>query len=134
MFLSETKIRVRYSETDKMEYVYYGNYPQYYEIGRVEAMRSLGCSYRSIEEEGIMMPVLNMNIEYVNPAHYDDYLTIKTYIRNLPTARIVFDYEIYDEAGLLLNKGSTTLVFVDKTTRKPRRCPEKLLELLKDEF
>ena len=134
MHLSETTIRVRYAETDRMGYVYYGNYAQYYEVGRVEALRQLGVSYKSIEDNGVMLPVINFTIRYFKPAHYDDLLTIKTMIKELPGARIDFDYETYNEKGELLNKGNTTLVFINISTNKPCAAPGVFLEKLKEYF
>jgi len=95
MFSHETKIRVRYAETDKMGYVYYGHYATYYEIGRVETFRKLGLSYKKLEESGVMMPVLDLKIKFIKPAKYDDLLIIRTVIRKLPTVRIHFEYEIF---------------------------------------
>ncbi len=134
MFVSETKLRVRYSETDQMGVVYYGNYAQYYEVGRVEAMRELSTSYSEMEKRGIAMPILSMNCKYIRPAQYDDLLIIRTTIADMPATRIRFDYEIFDEKGNLLNIGETTLVFVDKVTFKPCRSPKWFTELLKKRF
>ena len=80
MYIFENKIRVRYSDVDKMGYVYYANYGKYYEVGRVEAMRNMGVSYKYMEENGVIMPALSMNIKYVKPAFYDDIINIKTII------------------------------------------------------
>ena len=134
MFTFETKLRVRYGETDQMGYVYYGNYPLYYEVGRTELMRQFGFPYKKIEELGIMLPVKSLDVKYFKPAVYDDLLTIKTIIQEIPKARITFYYEIFNENNDLLNQGTTTLVFVDEKTRKPRRAPEKLTEQLKPYF
>ncbi|NOX45848.1 MAG: acyl-CoA thioesterase [Chlorobi bacterium] len=123
-YISETKIRVRYSETDQAGLVYYGNYAQYYEVGRIEALRQLGHTYKGLEEAGVVMPVLSMNIKYIRPALYDDLLTIKTIIREAPITRMNFEYEISNESGKLLNKGETTLVFVSKETYKTIKAPE----------
>ena len=95
MLNADINIRVRYAETDKMGYVYYGNYATYYEVGRVEALRKLGMSYKEMEDEGIMLPVLSFNIKYFKPAFYDDLLTIKTSITEMPNTRIKFEYECY---------------------------------------
>jgi acyl-CoA thioester hydrolase len=129
-----TTIRVRYAETDQMGYVYYGNYAQYFEVGRVEALRSLGYTYRFMEESGVMMPVSKMDIKYLKPARYDDLLTIKTIIRELPSARMTFEYEITNELGDLLVVGHTTLVFVSMQTQRITRCPDFLLTALKPSF
>lgn len=136
MYISEVAIRVRYAETDKMGFVYYGNYAQYYEVGRVEALRNLGISYKSVEESGVLLPVFTFSIKYFKPAYYDDLLTIKTMIKEIPKARINFEYETYNEKEELLNKGETTLVFIDAKTNKPCAAPdifiEKLSKYIKD--
>ncbi len=128
-----TKLRVRYAETDTMGYVYYGNYAAYYEVGRTELMRCFGSSYRKLEEEGIMMPVISLQIHYKKPALYDDLLNIRTVVRALTPARIIFGYEIFNEAGELINTGETTLIFITAATKKPVRAPSWFLELLKAE-
>ena len=130
MYSSETKVRVRYSETDQMQYVYYGNYATYYEVGRVEVLRQLGMSYRSLEESGIMMPVLETHSFFHLPAKYDDLLTIKITIPQLPLVKIKFVYEIFREDGKKIHTGDTTLAFIDGKTGKPRKAPEKMREIL----
>lgn len=134
MFINETTTRVRYAETDRMGYVYYGNYAMYYEIGRVECLRSIGMSYRQMEDSGIMLPVVTFQIEYKKPAFYDDLLIIKTMIPELPTGKIKFNYEMYNQIGQLLNKGETVLVFVDVKTGKPCKAPHYFLEKLAPYF
>jgi acyl-CoA thioester hydrolase len=134
MITFENKLRVRYGETDKMGYVYYGNYPLYYEVGRTELMRHFGFPYYKIEEMGFMLPVKNLNVKYYKPAVYDDLLTIKTIIKELPKAKITFYYEIYNENKELLNQGETTLVFIDENSRKPRRAPDELIKQLRPYF
>lgn len=134
MYTTETQIRVRYSETDRMSYVYYGNYAQYFEVARVESLRSLGVSYREMEDDGVLLPVLDFSVKFFKPAFYDEMLTIKTSITELPKARIIFDYETYNEQGVLLNKASTTLVFVNKNNGRPTAAPAAILEKLKDYF
>ncbi|SDF79073.1 acyl-CoA thioester hydrolase [Pedobacter terrae] len=130
MFSHSTKIRVRYGETDQMGYMYYGNYAQYYEVGRVEMLRSLGMSYSSMEADGIMMPVLELKCKYIKPALYDQEITVKTIIKTLPGVRIFFEYELYNEKEELINIGSTTLVFVDMKKNKPTNPPENFMEKL----
>jgi len=130
MFSHSTKIRVRYGETDQMGYMYYGNYAQYYEVGRVEMLRSLGMSYSSMEAAGIMMPVLELKCKYIKPALYDQEITVKTIIKTLPGVRIFFEYELYNEKEELINIGSTTLVFVDMKKNKPTNPPENFMEKL----
>lgn len=134
MYTAETKVRVRYSETDQMGYVYYGNYPTYYEVGRVEALRQLGLTYKSLEDSGVMMPVLECIIKYIKPALYDSELTVKVTIPEMPGVRIKFEYEISNAVGELINKGETTLVFVNMNTNKPMRVPEKMKNLLEPFF
>ena len=134
MYSFETKLRVRYGETDQMSFVYYGVYAQYYEVGRVELLRSLGISYKEIEEMGYALPVVSLNINYKNPAYYDDKLTIRTTIKKLPSAKIIFDYETYNEQGNLLNTGEVVLVFLDKETGKPCFAPEVIMEKLKEKL
>ena len=134
MFQTETQLRVRYSETDRMGYVYYGNYAKYFEVARVEALRTLGITYKKMEEEGIILPVLEFTIKYFKPAFYDDLLTIKTVIPKLPEARIYFEYQIFNETGTLLNKANTTLVFINVTNGKPIAAPEYLLARMRDYY
>lgn len=130
MYSHSTKIRVRYGETDQMGYMYYGNYAQYYEVGRVEMLRSLGMSYSSMEADGIMMPVLELKCKYIKPALYDQEITVKTIIKTLPGVRIFFEYELYNEKDELINIGATTLVFVDMKKNKPTNPPENFMEKL----
>ena len=130
MYQSETSIRVRYGETDQMGYVYYGFYAMYYEVARVEALRQLGVTYKEIEAMGVIMPVLENKSRYLLPGRYDELLRIVTTIREKPSVRIVFEYEIFNEANQLINKGETLLVFVDKITSRPCRPPEALESVL----
>ena len=134
MFTAETTIRVRYAETDQMGYVYYGNYATYFEVARVEALKSLGVSYKELEEEGVMMPVLSFSIKYYKPAFYDQALRIKTIVKELPQARIHFDFETYNKDGLKLNDASATLVFVNMDSKKPCQAPAQLLNELNSYF
>lgn len=130
----ETQVRVRYADTDQMGYVYYGNYATYYEIGRVESLRSLGLSYKMLEAQGVMMPVLENYSNYHAPARYDDLLTIKTCIKEKPGVRIRFYYKIYNEDKKLINSGETLLVFVKMENGKPCMIPEIMDDLLKPYF
>lgn len=123
----ETKVRVRYAETDQMGVVYHGNFAQYFEVARVEWLRSLGVSYRDMEQDGVMLPVVNLNINYKKPAYYDEELTIKTRVTEKPTAKIIFEYEVYNEKNQLISDATSTLVFVNIETRKPMLCPDYLL-------
>ena len=127
MYQSKTTIRVRYAETDQMGVVYYGNYAQYFEVGRVEAIRQLGYSYKEMEDEGIAMPVVSMETRYLRSALYDELLSIVTTIRELPTSHeIVFHTEIFNEKGKLLTTGKIRLFFMDKNAWKKTTIPEKL--------
>lgn len=128
MFRNEIKIRVRYSETDQMGYVYYGNYAQYFEVARVEWLRNLGVSYKSLEESGIMLPVTHLNIKYLKPAKYDDLLTIITNVIKKPMVKIEFEYKIFNEQKELLTTGETSLVFIDMKKNKPTKAPQFLLD------
>lgn len=132
MLSSEIKLRVRYAETDQMGYVYYGNYAAYFEVGRVELLRKLGTSYRTLEESGVMLPVLEYKVNYKKPALYDDEIKVVTTIKELPSVRITFYYEIFNEQNELLNTAETTLVFVDKSTNRPCKAPEWFLAKFND--
>jgi len=134
MYSFETKIRVRYGETDQMSFVYYGVYAQYYEVGRVELLRSLGVTYKELEEMGFALPVVNLNINYKKPAYYDDELTIRTTIKKLPSAKITFYYEMLNANNELLNIGEVVLVFVNKETGKPCFAPEVIMEKFKEKL
>ena len=129
MIVSETKIRVRYGETDQMGFVYYGNYPEYYEVGRTEALRTMGTSYDALEESGVLMPVINMSIKYIKPGRYDDLLTIRTIIKEVPNTRMHFLYEVYNQAGEMINVGETTLIFLSKERNRPVACPDWLRDI-----
>jgi len=134
MYQSTIQLRVRYSETDQMSYVYYGNYAQYFEVARVEALRSLGISYREMEEDGVLLPVSEYKIKFIKPGFYDELLTIKTSIIKLPSVRIIFQYETFNEKNELLNTAETILVFVNRETMKPCVAPIHVLEKLANFF
>jgi len=134
MFKHSSTIRVRYAETDKMGFVYYGNYAVFFEVARVEAMRHLGISYKSLEDKGILMPVIEYNTKYLKPAKYDDLLTINVIIRKMPSLKIAFEYEVYNEEKTLINLAETTLVFLDKQTYKPQPVPDELVRALNPYF
>src|SRR5690554_224724 len=130
LYSAEIQLRVRYSETDQMGYCYYGNYAQYFEVGRVEALRELGMSYKIVEEKGYMLPVSSYNVKYISPAYYDDLLTITTKIIDLKGVRLYFSYDITNENGQLVSTADTTLVFVDKKTMRPTTPPEDFVSLI----
>lgn len=128
MYTHSHKLRIRYGETDQMGYCYYGNYAQFLEIGRVETLRSLGTSYKEIEDSGFMLPVVELNVKYLKPCYYDDLITIKTTITKKPSLKIEFDYEIFNEKNELLTTAYTRLVFVNKDNMKPCLGPKDLLD------
>ena len=130
MFEHRCQVRVRYGETDRMGYVYYGTYAQYFEVGRVEALRKLGMSYRDMEDRGVMLPVHDLQMNYHKPAFYDDLLTVRTSILAPPTVRIRFGYQVHNEQNELLTEARTTLVFIDRGTNRPMRAPDDLMCLL----
>ena len=135
MFTTETQIRVRYGETDQMGYLYYGNYAQYYEVGRAEMIRSVGITYASMEKEyGTLMPVMSLNMRFVRPALYDELMKVKTTLRELPGSTITFHHEIFNEKNKLVNGGSVKLCFVDAASNKSIKAPEFLLEKLRPFF
>lgn len=135
MFTTETQIRVRYGETDQMGYLYYGNYAQYYEVGRAEMIRSIGLTYASMEKKhGTLMPVMSLNMRFVRPALYDELMTVKTILRELPGSTITFHHEIFNEKNKLVNGGSVKLCFVDADSNKSIKAPEFLLEKLRPSF
>lgn len=126
----ETTLRVRYSETDQMGVVYHGNYAQFFEAGRTEWLRSIGITYKSMEDTGIMLPLISLSCNFKKPALYDDLLTVTSILIKKPSVRIEFNYEITNQNNELICTGNTTLVFVNKDTRKPIKCPNYLLEKL----
>lgn len=132
MKVHQINVRVRYSETDQMAVVYHGNYAQYFEMGRVEWLRNIGISYKWMEDSGVMLPVVSLNINYKKPARYDDLLTVKTIFKSQTSVKIEFDYEIYNESEELLTTGYSMLVFVDMKTSKPIIPPTYVIEKLKD--
>ncbi len=134
MHTTETTLRVQYYETDKMGIVHHSNYIRYYEMARTEFIRSLGVSYYQLEESGTAMPIINVSCKYIQPAAYDEVLTVKTILKELPTSRITFYYEIYNQAGKLINEGNTVLAFLNQETQRPNRAPEILMERLRPLF
>ncbi|MCX7985924.1 MAG: acyl-CoA thioesterase [Bacteroidales bacterium] len=128
MIQGEIKVRVRYGETDRMGYAYYGCYPLYYEMGRTELLREYGLTYKELEDSGTLLPVSRLEINYIAPALYDEVLTVRTTIRQKPTVKIIFNYEIFNEKNELINTAITELVFVNASTRKPCRPPKYFME------
>ena len=130
MKTNKTSIRVRYGETDQMGVVYHANYVNFFEIGRTEWLRSLGYTYKSLEANGIFLPVIGIEINYKKPAKYDDVLTLETSLIEEPNIKIQFSHKIYNQEGILLVTGISKLVFLDKKNNKPVRCPKFLLNLM----
>lgn len=135
MLITETQIRVRYAETDQMGVVYYGHYTQYFEVGRAESIRHLGYTYKDMEQEGIIMPVVDLHIRYMRPAKYDDLLTVKTTVKELPQSfKITFHSEIYNAEGELLVTGEVILFFIEAVTMKRTSIPPRLKALMEPSF
>ena len=130
MSFNKISFRVRYSETDQMGVVYHGNYAQYLEMGRVEWLRSKGISYKNMEENGIMLPVVSLSLNYKKSAFYDDLISVETRLKKTPSVRIEFDYVIRNEKQEILVEANTVLVFVDKKSKRPVRCPKNILEII----
>jgi acyl-CoA thioester hydrolase len=131
MFNSEIQIRVRYAETDQMNVVYHGNYAQYFEVGRVESLRQLGLSYKEVEATGIIMPVIEWSAKFLRPARYDDLLTVKTILKEVPADhRVEFHQEVYNESGKLLTVGKVLLYFLYAANMEKTGMPENMREKL----
>jgi len=130
MNFNRFSFRVRYGETDQMGIVYYGKYADYLEVGRTEWLRSLGITYKGLEDGGIILPVIDLRISYKKSAKYDDILTIETTLQKRPLVKIAFDYKIFNQNQELLAEASTVLAFLDKHTQKPVKCPDYILEQL----
>ena len=125
----EIEILVRYSETDQMSFVYHGNYVKYFEIGRITWLKKLGISYKKMEEEGILLPVIELSINFKKPALFDDKLILKTKLKRIPSYMIEFDFEIKRD-DKLITLGYTKLLFLNSKTNKPMRCPNNILKLI----
>jgi acyl-CoA thioester hydrolase len=130
MFFDEITIRVRYGETDQMGVVHHGNYALYLEMGRTEWMRKKGISYKQMEDNGVMLPVISMSLKFKKSALYDEVIKVKTTLVKLPSVKIEFDYEIYNESGDILVSANTVLAFIDMKTKRPIKCPDYILEKL----
>lgn len=128
MDINKISFRVRYAETDQMGVVYHGNYPQYLEMGRVELLRGLGFSYKKMEKNGILLPVISLSIKYKKSALYDDLITVETILKKSPSVKIEFDYKIYNEQNEVLIEANTVLAFIDSEKNRPMKCPDDLLE------
>jgi acyl-CoA thioester hydrolase len=135
MFVYDSKVRVRYVETDQMGIVHHSNYAQYYELARTECFEACsGMTYAAMEADGVMLPILELQSKYLKPAYYNEVLTIKSIVKELPSVRLNVDYEIYNEANELINTGKTTLVFVNKANRRPCAPPESFMKNVRQYF
>lgn len=134
MFKYATKIRVRYGETDQMGYMYYGNYAEFFEVGRVEMLRSLGLTYSGMEASGIMMPVLELHSKYLKPARYDEEITVNVSMAKMPGVKIHFKYDLYNEKQELIHVAETLLVFINMKTNRPCLPPQDFIDKLKPFF
>lgn len=135
MFISEIQVRVRYAETDQMGVVYHSNFFLYYEVSRAESIRKLGFTYADMEKMGIIMPVIEVQSRFIKPALYDDLLTVKTILKELPVHhKIEFNHEVYNDRKELIATGKVILYFMEAKTMKRTVMPEQLLEKLQSYF
>ncbi|TYA57249.1 acyl-CoA thioesterase [Formosa maritima] len=130
MIFDEIPIRVRYGETDQMRVVHHGNYALYLEMGRTEWLRKIGISYKEMEDDGVMLPVISMSLNFKKSAVYDEVIKVKTQLKKTPSVRIEFDYEITNQAGDILVTANTVLAFIDMKTKRPIKCPDYIFEKL----
>lgn len=130
MIIHDTRIRVRYGETDQMGFLYHAHYIDYFDVGRTELMRHIGIPNTEVEAAGTMLPVVHVEIDYKNPAHYDDLVTVRTMLKQLPGVKIRFDYEVYRENGELITTGAVVLAFMHTDTKKACRPPALLMDKL----
>ncbi|MUP47014.1 acyl-CoA thioesterase [Gramella sp. BOM4] len=128
----ETFVKVRYAETDQMGVVHHGSYPEYLEIARIDWLDELGISYKKMEQEGIMLPVFELNLKYHKPVTFHENIRVVTHLREMPNVKIIFDYEVFNEQGDLVTSASSVLVFMDANSRRPIRCPKFILEKLEN--
>jgi acyl-CoA thioester hydrolase len=126
----ETQLRVRYVDVDQSGFVYNGNYATFYEVGRTESLRQMGRTYKELEDQGVIMPLLNQYSKFIRPARYDDLLTVITRIPELPNTRIRFEYEIFNQEGIKINEGYNELIFLNAERGRPQRAPQWFIDLL----
>jgi len=134
MIKNTTKIRVRYGETDRMGIVNNAVYPSYYEVGRTMMFREMGFPYKQMEEDGVLIPLSDLYVKFHFPAYYDEELTLVTMLKEMPAARIRFDYEVYNSKGKLINSGYSIQAFINSKTRRPMRVPQSIKKLLEPFF
>ena len=133
MYSHATQIKVRYGETDKMGVVYHSHYIEYYEVARTECMRSLGFTYRAMEESGIILPVTKVESKYKDSLYYDDDIQVKATIQEMPGFKIKFYYDVIKDEKVV-NEGFTELVFYDVNKKRPCKPPQLLLDRLEPYF
>lgn len=126
--------RVRYKDTDQMGIMHHSNYIVIYEMARTEWLRDMGLPYAEFERRGIMSPIIEVQSKYLYPAFYDEVLTVKVFMEELPAARLVIGSEVYNQQGRLINTGRVTLGFMHADTRRPCRAPEWFIEKLNAEI
>jgi acyl-CoA thioester hydrolase len=135
LFIFKNQIRIHYALTDQMGIVYHGHYAQFYEIGRTEALRSLGITYKNVEATGVIMPVVEIHTRFLRPARYDDLITVVTTLKEIPVHhKIVFHGEIYNEQNQLISAGMVTLYFMKAATMKRCEMPEMIKAKVKEFF
>ena len=134
MITHDTQIRVLYRDTDKMGVVYHANYIVFYEAARNEMFRAIGLPYTLLEKMNIVMPIVEVESKYKAPAYYNDLLTVRSIIKELPEARAVVEYEVFNEAGTLLNMGKTVLGYVSTERMRPCRAPKEFINELEKYF
>ncbi len=130
MITNDVDIRIRYKDTDKMGVVYHSNYIVFYEVARTEMFRELGISYAELERQGIVMPILEVESKYRKPACYDDLITVRATVSELPMARLTVTYEIFNAEGRCINTGKTVLGFVNSELMRPCRAPKELVDII----
>ncbi|OFY24229.1 MAG: hypothetical protein A2W98_15190 [Bacteroidetes bacterium GWF2_33_38] len=126
----ELQIRVRYNETDSMKYVYHGNYATYFHASRTELLRKVGLDDKTMEMNGIILPVVEMNVKYIQPAVYDELLTVKTSVKAISACKLYFNHQIFNANNVLINQAETTIAYVNSSTRKPIAIPKEIKERL----
>lgn len=128
-----TNVKVRYAETDQMGVVHHGNYAQYLEIARIDWLQQFDIAYADMEKDGVMMPVYSMEFKFIKPARFDDLLTVKTRLKTVPSVKIAFEYEIFNQENQLITTATTVLVFMDSKTQRPIRCPQYIIEKIQED-
>lgn len=131
MGTNEITFRIRYGETDQMGVVYHGNYAQFLEMGRISWLRALDLSYKEMEANGVILPVVSLEMKFIKPALFDDLVTVKTVLKKLPMVRIEFDYELTNQNGEILLIANTVLAFMDSSKKRSIKCPAYILKKLK---